>query len=550
MVETQTKEDQIISRQKELERLRQPWEENWQEINDHVLPRKSFWDIEAEKGKKPQTKIYDSTATQDLTVMADGFQGYLVSPSLRWFRLRMADKQQQGLPYVADWLEEVEQQLYDIFAATTFYQAFNEYFLDAGSIGTACMYVEDEILLDSILYSPRHQREMYYAEDRTGVIDTAFRKYKISIRQALQTFGDKVHSSLKEKYKTDPYAEVEIIHAVFPRSDRDPTKRNVKNMAWESVYLDNDNKHIMRESGYKHFPYFVWRYRKNTSEIFGRSPAMDAMPDILRTNQIAKSMLTAAQKAVDPPMNVPQEQEGQERLVPGGFNYYSDPTNVITPVANNSNYLAGKDQEEGAKENIHAFFKRDMFMMINNSEREMTAREVGEKVGERAAVFGTTVGRFNAECARPLIERTFAIEYDAGRILPPPPSLLEGGAIEIDFSGPMAQAQKRYHQSQGIAGGLQMIAPIANIFPESLDNADGDELMRQAMDGAGMPQKVIRELPEVQKLRQARAEQQQREKEEQVALAQQEQIAKNADKLNKKIVPGSPLEQIGRAGGR
>ncbi len=151
--------------------MRQPYEPMWKDITDFVLPRRSFWDLDATPGQKPTQKIYDGTAISNLQTLTDGLQGYVVSPKLRWFRLQMEDRRLQDLPGVADWLEEGEDIVYAEFARSNFYESINEFFLDAASIGTAVMLIEDDVGGRRILFSTRHMKECFIAESRELLAD-------------------------------------------------------------------------------------------------------------------------------------------------------------------------------------------------------------------------------------------------------------------------------------------------------------------------------------------------------------------------------------------
>ena len=94
-------------------------------------------------------------------------------------------------------------------------------------------------------------------------------------------------------------------------------------MPFESVYLEYKNGNELSISGFKEFPFVVPRYLKASNEIYGRSPAMTALPDVKMLNEMSKTTIKAAQKQVDPPLLVPDD--GfllPVRTVPGGLNFY------------------------------------------------------------------------------------------------------------------------------------------------------------------------------------------------------------------------------------
>jgi hypothetical protein len=94
--------------------------------------------------------------------------------------------------------------------------------------------------------------------------------------------------------------------------------------------------------------------------------------------------------------------------------------------------------------------------------------------------------------------------------------------------------------------GLELVAPHIQRFPESIDNLEGDQLMREAMDGNGMPQKIIRELPDVERIRAARMEAQQQATAQQQAMIAQESLLKNVDRLNQPVKPGTMLDDLNK----
>jgi hypothetical protein len=129
----------------------------------------------------------------------------------------------------------------------------------------------------------------------------------------------------------------------------------------------------------------------------------------------------------------------------------------------------------------------------------------------------------------PLVLRTFNILLKGG-VLPPIPIELKkksvNGQVKVELDGPLAQNMKAYHQTTGITQGMQAMAAVMQLNPDSQVNVDFDELMRQAISGNGMPQKIIREKAEVKKIKQK-----QQEMLQQQATLQQQQM--QADAINK-----------------
>ena len=541
---------EVMQRLAALKKRRLPYEPSWKDITNYILPRRSFWDEDATPGQKPTTKRYDGTALNELQLSVDGTLGNLVSASMKWMRLTMEDKAQNDIPWVMDWLEEVEDVLYAELARSNFYDSLGEFFLDGASIGTAVMLVDDDVATKQILFSARHIKECYLAEGRDGKVDTLYREFPISNRQMAQIWDDKLSVPRKQRVKDDPFGTAHVIHACFPRAEREPGKVDKYNKAWSSIYIDREfhNEKFLDEGGYDSFPYLAWRWRKNSDEWYGRSPAMDSIDDVLRLNQIGLTNLTVAQMAAQPPMNVPMAMKGQEKLIPKGYNYYLKPDEMMFPINLGQNYPITKDQELALKAQIKETFRTKMYMLLDQLEKgTMTATEVNARQGEKAVVQGPMMGRLNSECLIPLIRRTYMICERNGRIPPPPPQLAQGGRVHIDFQGPLAMQTKKYHQTQGVDAAIPFLQVMQGMAPESLDNVDFDELMRTGMDSKGAPQKSIREKPQVSEIRKMRQQAQAEQEQKAIEMEQQKMLAANANKLNEPVKPDSMLAGIGKA---
>ena len=536
---------EIRNRQKQFESRRKPWEPDWQKIAELVQPRREALHFSGTKtpGGRSSKKRYDGTPTEALQLLADGLMGYLVSPSLQWFRLKIPQEKINNMPGVKEWLQEVEHQLYSEFARSNFYEEMHAYFLDGGSIGTATIYCEEDIGQGRIVFSTRHPREIYIAENRYGMVDTVHRKYELPIREIVKMFGeDKLDDSQLKMWKDKPDEEYELLHAIFPNEDRIYGNLSSQNKEFSSFYLfAKTGDEFLRHAGYDENPYAVWRWRKNSTEIYGRSPAHDALVDIQTLNQVRRDLLHASAMSVKPPMNIPSEMKFRVRMTPAGENFYKDAGRIISPVHTGINYPIGKEELADFRQIIKKHFRVEFFLMLAEASRQMTATEIVERQGEKAAVLGATIGRLNTECMNPIIDRVFRITSDAGRLPPVPEALLEyGGDIEIDYLGPLAQAQKRLFKTQGVMRSLEALSGVAQMMPSVLDNINQDEVARLIMDSFGMPQKAVLEQGEVDKIRQLR--QQQMEKEQQ--MAQMVEMAKAVPNLQQASEAGSPMDKL------
>lgn len=494
--------------------------------------------------------IYDGSPGAAAQMLADGMEGYYISPAFEWLQLHMEDPFLESLPGVRKWLQTVEEHLYAVFRRSNFYQVMSEYFLDGATIGTATLYSEEDVANEKIVWSCRHPWEMYIAEDQFGIVDTHYREWRWTGRSIEQKFANNCPPDIKRNNLINPDQRYTMVHAVFPRSDTMiALPGGNKELPIASIYVLPVSKqqgvnesHILKEGGYRSDPFHTWRWRKNSQEYYGRSPAADALYDIKTANQIGRTMLKAGQRSVEGPYNVPAKMRGKVRLGPLGMNYFDDPTHVISPIAANSNYPIGIDQQERIGRIIDQHFYADLWLLLSRADRQMTAREVIEKQGEKAALLGTVIGRLDHETLDPMIDRVLDIEFNAGRLPPLPPAMqaIAGAQLRVEYLGPLAQAQRRLFKTQGPLQALEAGLPIAQLDPTVMDVLKTEEAFRMIMVDLGMPEDAMRSRAEVNQIRVARVQQQQQAQQ----MAQAEQLGKAMPGLSKAIEGGSMAERM------
>ncbi len=429
----------LLKRFDRLKSQRQNWESHWQEVADYMQPRKADVTKSRSKGDKRTELIFDSSPLQSVELLAASLHGMLTNPSTPWFSLRFKEYEMENEDEAKEWLEDATEVMYSAFNKSNFQQEIFELYHDLITFGTAAMFIEEDD--DDILkFSTRHINEMYIAENDKGRIDTVFRKFKLSARSAIQKFGT-VSANISVVAKKDPYEEVEILHAVYPRSDFDPKKQDKDNMPFASIYLDASSGDELSVSGFREFPFVVPRYLKASHEIYGRSPAMTALPDVKMLNEMSKTTIKSAQKQVDPPLLVPDD--GfilPVRTVPGGLNFYRSGTRDRIETLNiGANTPLGLNMEEQRRNSIRNAFYVNQLMMQQGPQ--MTATEVIQRNEEKMRLLGPVLGRLQSELLKPLIDRCFALILRKN-LFRPAPEFLSGKDIEIEYVSPLAKAQK------------------------------------------------------------------------------------------------------------
>lgn len=503
----------VTGRQKQLEQDRTVFESEWQLIADYVIPIRENIDGTRVSGSRQGTKIFDGSPVGAAVLATDGIHGYHVSPAFTWFNYAMAREEFDDIPEIRQWLQAVEFGMYAALNRSNFYDEMWSNIYDGITIGTAPLYMEEDVGEGKLVFESVHPGEIYLADNKFGEVDVVYRKRKWSARKFVQKFGiDNVPTAVKNAYDKNPFQEFEFTHAVNPREDWDDRKKDAKSMRYASISLQGN--HLCQESGYEVFPYSVWRYTKSGKEVYGRSPVSMALSDIMKLNIMGKTMLGRAQMEVDPPLMVPVEMKGKVQWKPRGQNVYTDPNMIVRPLGMGGNFTIGVDREKRTEDIIKEHLHVDFFLMLAQLEGRgnRTAYEVSKMQEEKAAVLGAELAPLNKHLDR-ILDWVFDTEMKAGR-LPQPPEImdgLQGERFDPVYMGPLAQAQRRLFSMQGIRTGLTELAPLLQIDPEVIDIINRDGTGRRILKSSGFPQTEINSKEKVDAVRQARMQAQKEE---------------------------------------
>jgi hypothetical protein len=502
--------EKYISRQEALEADRRNWDHHWQEIAEVVFPRRADFITDVVKGERKNTKVVDSTAVIANELLGAGLHGMLTNPSSKWFKLRLTDNRLMQSDEVLSWLEEVERIIYLSLNSpkASFSSHMHELYLDMTAFGTGTMFIGEDPDDGGLIFSTKHLKECFLAEDMQGFIDTVYRKFQYTSRQIVQRWGiEKAGKDVREAYEKGQYdKQYEIIHCVQPRADRDPNSMARDQMPFASVYLLREGKHIIDDGGFEEMPYVAPRWAKVSGETYGRGPGVSCLPDIKMLQEMAKTILKAAQKVVDPPLLVPDDGAlNPVRTVPGGLNFRRSGADPITPLQTGGNIPIGMEMLMDVRERIRSGFYIDQLQLQQGPQ--MTATEVLQRQEEKLRLMGPVLGRLQTELLGPMVERVFNLLNRRGKF-PPAPQILDGADYDIEYVSPLARAQ-RQTDANGLLRVFEIASPIIQMQPESAQIVNGEDTIRWLGDLFGTPNSLFKSEEEMAQIRQQQAEQQQ-----------------------------------------
>jgi hypothetical protein len=534
--------DQLFERFKKLKGERHMWESHWQELADYIIPRKNEILTENKvRGRKKGMFLFDNTGMNACELLAGSLHSMLTNAATTWFELTTGVEDIDDLDHVREYLQTVSKQMHMILNETNFQTEVHEHYLDLCCFGTAAMYMQESEGSELVHFSSIHLAEIYVAENHKGMIEEAHRKFEWDARQIIQEFrpelaekdGRTIAKELTEdiakSYKDGDRRKYDIQHSVY-RSD---FRKDIK-QPFLSQYLlcTEKERRELREGGFKTFPYLVTRWTKVSGETYGRSPGMNALPEIKTVNAMTKAVLKGAQKTVDPPVQVPDDGFIKPKhTMPGAILYYrAGSTDRIMPVFNDTRLDIGVEILRDRQNRIRESFFVDQLQL--NIGPQMTATEVERRVEERNRFLGPIVGRQHHEFLRPLIERLFNVMVERGE-LPQPPEELEDMDLAVRYSSTIARAQ-RVFEGENLLRAYQASEPFLAQDTTGLDNINVDKIIKENWRIYGAPQKVLRTVDDVEAIRDARQEAQEAAVEQQ----QQESTATQVQQIAPAIQQG------------
>lgn len=527
------KAKRYLDRFSQLRSERRSWDSRWQDVARYILPWKGrFFDRgdRPNRGDDKDDRRMEGTVTQALRRLAAGMQSGMTSPVRPWSRLRLQDEDLEKHGRVKNWLQSVEARMRRVFGSSNFYDVAHNSYTEVGAFGTTVVWEgpHPEKLLNFKLFGIG---ECYLDADEFGYVDTVYRRTWMNARQMVRQFGqDRVSHDVAEAYEKAPYSWFEVLYVIEPREQASPI-----GMTYDSVYVELGRGTLLSESGFRTFPCMIPRWDQTGSDVYGWCPGMDSLPDIKTLMAMGKSSLEAIQKTVNPPLLAPPSFKSRKICMwPGGISYEdhesSGRAEGLRPLYQvQFDVTAVEAKMQQVREALLAGFFNDLFLMIAQRPG-MTATEVLERHEEKVLMLGPVVEKQQSEFLDPLMNRTFDIMWQAGRDplgridpstgwplivnesalqIPNPPDELRDQDIIPEYIGLLAQAQKLAGVGS-IDRTMQFVGPLTQLFPNVLDNFDGDKIARHYSEMVGTPANLLRGMDDVAALRKSRAEEQQR----------------------------------------
>jgi hypothetical protein len=503
------------------------FEGQWEQIAQRVLPSYSgsFTGDTVTQGAPKTEEMVDATAALALPKFAAAMESMLTPRNSLWHTLVPQDPVLKRNRFVKMYYDDVTQALFRrrYNPNSNFAGQVHEGYMGLGAFGTAPLLVDalDKWYGGGLRYRAVHLGEVYFLENHQGIVDTAFRRFQLTARQAQQKFvgkpgavgnlPDAILRCLDDPAKLE--TKFWFVNCVSPRDDYEPKRADYKGMRFSDCYIAEAGKVTVMERGFNTFPYPISRYMQAPGETYGRSPAMLALPAIKTLNEQMKTILTQGHRVINPVLLTHDDGVLDSfSLRPGAINPggVTQEGKLLVHALPTGNLAIAKEMLTEGRAIINDSFLVTLFQILIETP-QMTATEVLQRAQEKGALLSPTMGRQQSEFLGPLIERELDVLAQQN-MLPPMPAILQQAKAEYDtvYSSPLSRAQ-RAEQATGLMRLVDWtkdyIAITQDLRP--LDWINWDGAMPDLADIQAVPARWVNDIDQVMAIRGDRQQQQQ-----------------------------------------
>ncbi|WP_179504355.1 MULTISPECIES: portal protein [unclassified Sphingomonas] len=499
----------------QLKSIRSDYEQEAEQIARFAQPARSRFlsnskDQNSGRRRQWNRTLFDPHGIEAFRTLTNGMTSGLSSASRPWFTLKTGDDAMMDEPGVRDWLSEVERRMYTFFAQTNFYGAVKAGYGEMGLFGTEACVMVDHRQVGAVCHALTFG-EYWIALSDAMTPDTLYRICPMSVKQAVDTFGDAVSRTVRSMYDKSQYDKpVEIYHAIEPDPDHQPGRLGSK--PWRSAYWEtggNPNG-LLKVSGYNEQPFWAPRWDVVGGDTYGHSPGMEALPALRELQMQAKRRNEAIDAMVKP-----------EKIVPPGVKLTGEPGRTVTAAGMDKDGVlipyqmpyqavaAIGDEMTKCRQQIDGLSFADLFNAITNMRgvQPRNMEEIAARNEEKLTQLGPVIERVANEKLEVSIDRTFGI-MSRGGMLPPVPQALSEQQINVEFVSILQQMQRMVGIGQ-IERVVGFVGNLAAAHPDALDKIDFDAAIDEYGYRAGTPAKIMRTTDQVQQIRDQRAQAQQ-----------------------------------------
>ncbi len=418
------------------------WIPTWRDVYRYMLPMRDVIDSPME-GEEKGLEVYDSTGLGDLAHFANRITSELFPSGQEWVIGKSGPKiPEDQKKAVNEKLQQDTEIFHAAIQSSNFDVAVNE-FMHEFAVGTGNMLFLEGPDYNPFVFHAVPSPLVALEHGPRGGVGGRFRDIKMAVELIQQEWPDAVlPADLKQRMETDPHEEVNIVEYTYPKTAPGDD-------AWcYDLFLPDGEQFLLKEPRLYDMapPWITARYMTAPGEVYGRGPALYALPDVRTLNKLTELIL------MNLSLSVAGVYTGVDDGVLNPATAVIEPASII-PVARNNGHPMGASLmplERSGDFNLAFLEKEDLQAQIHrllfnkNLPPETgpvrSATEIIERIKEVSIDIGAAFGRIMSELMEPLYFRGMQILHNKGLVNFP--FRIDGAFIKVQAVGPLAHQQE------------------------------------------------------------------------------------------------------------
>lgn len=514
----QDEADELVRLYNGLRKQRDELAKTWQFARWYLLPNRV--DDLRFRPSDFVGRVRNGAARMACARLAGAHMSHIVTSHEPWFKwiARPGDVAEEDVEEANAWYGKCSDIALMELTRSNFYSEIYECFLDRVGMGTGSLYCGPGRSV-RLLFKAISPEQVCGEVDDEGRVVVFVREMLLSAYDVADLFGK---AALSEGMAADyhqggagMYEKKWVVLHVVRRAKKPKMGRG-----WESFYVDQQGKRVMRREMEWEMPYMATRWKMNGTSFFGFAPWQDVEGEVRGVEEIEKDLEKARRVAIDPRILTAAKLVGEVDLRAGGKTLV-DPDllqdgGVLLPkewaaVGDVSlSYKQLADKEQRIKD---AFLvpMLELFAYDEGKKGFPTATEVMARENQYLLQFLPSFVQF-AYDVQPTLDRVFMVLYRAG-VFPDPPDcvredVIRNGAVVgtalknpgVTYNNKVALVLKRI-ESDAFAAALREAVELGEAVPGLLDHLDVDRGMRARLRSLGVSEDSIRGNIEVEDMR-------------------------------------------------
>jgi len=488
---------------------RTEYESLWETAYKYIAPERALiYTRDKRTPNEIQDEVFDSTAIDSAERLTNLIVSGLVPPWQRWFRVSPGS----GVPSIEDRealrpaLQVIEDNMFSLLSRSNFYQEMQPAILDRIVGGTGAIMMKPDKDNQRLRFKCVPLGELAIDEDDGGNIVSVARKFKLSIKQMIKAYGNKVPKELRD-----------ISGEKQGKPDQDIIALNDETASglWYYAVIHKGTGAKLEEKTTKNPVFFVSRWSKVPGSVYGRGPGLRALSDVRALNKIKELQLKNAAKAVagiytvvdDGVVNPYTLTFEPGTFMPVGSNDRQNPTIAELPAT--GNFDVSLFTIEDLRNSILGTFMADNYGPLDRTP--MTATEVQARTRIIAQDMGATISRMQQEMLFPIIRAVYS--FMAELDLAPEELDLNDEGLQLEFVSQLAQAQQAVDE-QNLLEFTQTAVSFGQVDPKAGLIIDVHKALGKLAEIKHISPQVLRTQQEITQLQQQAAQVQAQEEQQ------------------------------------